>query len=341
MCYRVLHTSGCESSPKVLHGLWFLARAWNLTPRTPTQMKKSPSVFPAAEPQITPERDAPGIPALLERLRSKDAQAAWEEFLLDYSAVLYQAARASLQDRDEIADCFVYMCEQLAKGGFRRLLQFRPAGPASFTTWLRVVARNLWFDWHRKVHGRLRPFKSVDGLSPLEREVYRCRYERGLSRGSTLGRLQATSPAITEAELENLETRVENVLSPSQRWILAERKQSAPQSPREPIGADGESQSIDAVEQAPSPEARVLDAEQRAALRRSVESLPPDERLVVRLRFEGELSLEEIARLTGLGDAQRAHRRLAAILHKLRAALGQGADRKTAGGVREIRQETR
>ena len=304
-------------------------------------MKKSPSVIPAAEPPITPKRDASGIPALLERLRSKDAQAAWEELLLEYSAVLYQAAQASLQDRDEIADCFVYMCEQIAKNGFRRLLQFRPDGPASFTTWLRVVARNLSFDWHRRVHGRIRPFKSVQELSPLELEVYRCRYERSLSKESTLERLQATSPEITEAELEDSEIRVEKVLSPSQRWILAARKRSTPQIPLEPIGADGESQSIDAADQAPSPEARVLDAEQRVALRRSVESLQPDERLVVRLRFEGELSLEEIARLTGLGDAQRAHRRLAAILHKLRAALGQGAHRKNAGVVREISQETK
>lgn len=46
------------------------------------------------------------------------------------------------------------------------------------------------------------------------------------------------------------------------------------------------------------PEASVLDAEHRAAIIDAVESLPAPQRDVVLLRFYGDLSLEEIARVT-------------------------------------------
>ena len=125
--------------------------------------KPAGSTFPAGLPgglQATSRKP----PLLLERLRSTDSHAGWEEFLISYSPVLYQTIRAFTREEDDASDCFVFICEQLAKNSFRRLLQFDTNGTASFTTWLRVVARNLCFDWHRKKHGRFRPFKSIQNL---------------------------------------------------------------------------------------------------------------------------------------------------------------------------------
>lgn len=45
--------------------------------------------------------------------------------------------------------------------------------------------------------------------------------------------------------------------------------------------------------------------------------LSAEEGLLLQLRFDQELSFDEIARLTGLGGSQRAHRHIAAILKKL------------------------
>ena len=50
----------------------------------------------------------PGIGALLDRLRSSDAHTAWEEFLCQYSPVLYQTARAYTADADAAAVSIVY-----------------------------------------------------------------------------------------------------------------------------------------------------------------------------------------------------------------------------------------
>jgi len=108
------------------------------------------------------------IAPLLEGLRSSNASDAWVEFLQWYGPVLYQAARTHTSSQDVAAECYVYICEQLAHNRFKRLLKFNPKGRASFTTWLRVVVRNLCFDWQRSQSGRHRPFKSLAGLSPLE-----------------------------------------------------------------------------------------------------------------------------------------------------------------------------
>src|SRR5947207_3864432 len=150
----------------------------------------------------------PGIAALLDRLRSPGADVAWEEFLRQYSPLLYQAARAYTADADAAADCYLNICEHLARNRFRRLLKFELEGSASFSTWLRVVARNLCFDWHRSRTGRRRPFKSLQHLSQLELEVYGCRVERGLSEEETLQHLRPIFPELGWDQLTEVERRI-------------------------------------------------------------------------------------------------------------------------------------
>ena len=49
--------------------------------------------------------------------------------------------------------------------------------------------------------------------------------------------------------------------------------------------------------------------------------LPEQERLLIRLRFEHDLTLDQIAKLTGLKDAQTVDRRLRQILDSMRESL--------------------
>lgn len=259
------------------------------------------------------------IAALLVKLRGAEAENGWQEFLLQYSGVLYQTAKTLAQDEDDVADCFVYICEQLAKDRCRRLLRFKPDGAASFVTWLRVVARNLSCDWHRKQHGRLRPFRILQCFPPLEQEAYRCRFERRLSRAETLLHLRGAWPGVNEDDLTRIEERIEDALNPAQRWILSLRAQALQSNI--PAGDEADSTMLEVADPAPSPESVVENAEQRWMLQKCAEALPREEQLILRLRFEDELSLDEIARLTGLGDAQRVHRRLTSILQTLRSAI--------------------
>jgi len=262
-----------------------------------------------------------GIAGLLEGLRSSNSWDAWAEFLEHYSPVLFQTARACTDNEDAAADCYLHICQQLAHNRFRRLMKFKPEGSANFLTWLRVVARNLCFDWYRSSLGRQRPFKSVQCLSLLEREVYRCRIERGFSEGKTLEELQATFPGVNPAELSSIEDRIQSSLSSRQQWILSTRHQPTVSQTVALLGEETGQDAIDVADQRPDQESQMLTQQEQAQLQKCVARLPSDERLLLQLRFEQELSLGEISRLMGLGDAQRVHRRLAAILGKLRVGM--------------------
>jgi RNA polymerase sigma factor (sigma-70 family) len=263
-----------------------------------------------------------GVAPLLEALRSPDSCGdAWAEFLESYSTVLYQTARTCTSDDDSAADCYLHICERLGRNGFRRLLKFKPQGSASFTTWLRVVSRNLCFDWHRSQCGRPRPFKSLQRLSPLELEVYNCRFVHGSSQQETLHRLESRFPGVELSELSEIEERLQGALTSRQQWLLGTRRQASFSVSVAVAADEDEPGTLDVPDPTPDQETQITDQEQQVRLWKNVASLPAKERLLLQLRFEQELSFEEIARLCGLQDAQRAHRTLAAVLKKLRHAM--------------------
>lgn len=262
------------------------------------------------------------VAPLLEALRSPDSCGeAWAEFLECYSSVLYQSARICTSDVDSTADCYLHICEGLARNGFRRLLKFKPGGSASFSTWLRVVARNLCFDWHRSQRGRPRPFKSLQHFSSLELEVYNCRFLNGSSPQETLHKLQLRFPGVQLSDLSEIEERLQASLSSRQQWILGARRQAEFSAPVAVAGEEDEPSTVDVADPSPSQETKIVNNEELLWLGKSVASLPAQERLLLQLRFEQDLSLHEIASLIGLHDAQRVHRTLSAILKKLRNAM--------------------
>lgn len=69
-----------------------------------------------------------------------------------------------------------------------------------------------------------------------------------------------------------------------------------------------------------TPERALSDFEQRRRLQRALEELPDDQREVVLLRLERELSLEEIGEITGVGR-ETVKSRLRYAMDKLRARL--------------------
>ena len=136
----------------------------------------------------------PQIAGILGRLNSSEAQEAWAGFLQTYSPLMLQVVRLFERDQDHVSDCFLFVCEKLCRGGFRRLRRFRPEGPAKFSTWLRAVTRNLCLDWRRQEFGRHRVFQSVARLPALDREVFRCVYEQGMPLEETFLALRARYP---------------------------------------------------------------------------------------------------------------------------------------------------
>src|ERR1700747_1867152 len=165
--------------------------------------------------------------AVLEGLRSSQSREAWAEFLREYSPLIFHTCEFSTSDSDQAADCFLFACEQISRTRFRRLLRFRPEGAASFPTWLRVVVRNLCLDWRRKQLGRPRLLRSIARLPQLEGEVYRCRYEQGLSLDETFLLLCPNFPGLSMQRLVETEAHVRESLSPRQLWLVSARKARA------------------------------------------------------------------------------------------------------------------
>lgn len=262
------------------------------------------------------------ISRILNDLGSNQPRQAWTDFLELYSPVILQVVRLLEVDADHVNDCFLFVCQQLSHRNFRRLRRFIAEGPASFATWLRAVVRRLCLDWRRKEFGRARIFESIARLEPLDHEVFRCLYQDGVPMDEALLALSPRFPSLTGQELANSFRRVRNSLTPRQLWLLGTRR---PRS--EPLETAEISRDVSLLEKlrdpAPDPEALAARHQQHVALVEALARLPHSERLLVRLRFEQELTLEQVARLAGLADAQTADRRLRKILDDLRKQFGK------------------
>ena len=80
------------------------------------------------------------------------------------------------------------------------------------------------------------------------------------------------------------------------------------------------------------PEEVAQDEQQQERLAAALAQLPPAQRLLLRLRYEQELTLAEVARLTGLHDPFRANRQIQAALAAVAAIMNRsssGQSRKT------------
>jgi RNA polymerase sigma factor (sigma-70 family) len=258
----------------------------------------------------------PPLEILLRNLYSADQQGAWVDFLSEYANVIYQVVRHLETDPDNAADCFQFVCEQLIDHRSKRLRKFKGDGPATFSTWLRAIVRNLCIDWHRKQFGRHRLFSSVTQLPVFDQQVFRMVYERAVPPEDCVAILAAEFPNTTIHQITESRNRIEGALTPKQRWLIAQRVGNQ-------NGNAEHSEEIlrDVKDAGPDPEAQAIENERKRRLERAMKSLSPNDRLLIRLRFEEGLTLEKAAALLGLGNAQKADRQVREILERLRKLM--------------------
>ena len=264
--------------------------------------------------------DYPQPDQLLRHFRSREPRQAWATFLDAYSPLVVDVVRLFERDQDAVADCYLFVCEQLSRNNFRRLLRFRPDGPAAFSTWLCAVVRNLCLDYHRREFGRHRVFESVARMRPLDQEVFQALFVECLPAEEAYPRLKPRFAALTFDQFGESAGRVQQALSDRQRWLLAVRRARAAHSPTGSAEQD-EASLLQIPSEAPNPESWAALQEERAALVRGMARLSTRERLLIRLRFERDLTLEEIANLLRLDNAQSADRRIREALEKLRNGM--------------------
>lgn len=242
------------------------------------------------------------IRALLHRLNSAEAGAAWAEFLDLYAQHIMGIAAQIEFEQDRLDECFLHVCEKLCENNFRRLLKFNPAGRATLRTWLGTVVFNLCVDWHRSEYGRARMLPAISALAEFDQAVYRLVLEQQMGKKSAFERLRSDHPDLTRKALDSSLERIHRALTPRQRWRLSLGGRSRP---RPATGHDaGQINQLPSSER--GPEAQLQACEETELVNRALSRLPPEQRLLLYWRFQEGLSLKNIAKLADLGSTSRA-----------------------------------
>ena len=269
--------------------------------------------------EMTKERSTDSSSAeLLARLRSRGRSEAWQEFLAIYSPLIMHIVGQYEHHRDSRDDCYLFICEKLSAKDFSRLLSYSPEGPASFRSWLNVVIVNLCIDWSRHRQGRLRPYKSIRKLSLFDQLVFKYRFQQRVGLQTCLVSMQAEFPDLTEFQLAGAVTRINKALTPKQQWLLSTRHAQTVSLDGLKIG----SEICEPVESGHDPEQATARGQQHDKLQQALVKLTPHHRLLIKLRYQQDLSLREVARLTRLGDPFRARRHIQTALAELAKHLG-------------------
>jgi RNA polymerase sigma factor (sigma-70 family) len=254
---------------------------------------------------------------LLQRLATPAAGEAWKVFLRRHTALIVSVARQYHHDEQRMRDCYLFVCEKLYDDGFRRLLAYRQADKVQFSSWLRAVVANLCVDWLRSEFGRQHRFRAISELPELEQQIYAHRFEQGMSIPACYQAISARFPEVTEVQLAAVIRRLNRKLTPRQHWLLATRHRSAvsidePEVQREASLALGGGD---------DPETLAADEQQQARLEAALKQLEPQQRLLLKLRYQQGLTLQEVARLAGLQDPFRARYLVQQALQRLQSLL--------------------
>ena len=236
----------------------------------------------------------------------------WAAFLDAYSAVLHNVVRQYEADNSASDDCFEFVCAKLSDHDFRRLKAFDPNGPAKFRTWLTVVTANLCKDWRRSVVGRKQLPECVRQLPEFDQLVFECFYRHGMTHSECLHVLKNRFTKITLEQISGTNARLHSRLSSNQRWQLSIKR--AETQTFDDSEADHQANDND-------PEFHVQSDEDRLRLKKAMARLEPQQRLMLQLRYQQDLTLREVAHLAGLSDPFKARRQIDAALAALSLAM--------------------
>jgi RNA polymerase sigma factor for flagellar operon FliA len=181
-------------------------------------------------------------------------------------------------------------------------------GRASLATYLTVVVERLLADQRMHARGRWRPSVEASRLGPAALLLESLVRRDGRSIEAALPIVQSTDPSITRAYAEALLAR------------LPERRARV-------VVTDLDDGTVESLAGRESADARALAHEARAisgrtteTVRRTLDALPLEDRMLLKFRFVAAMSIAEISRMTRLPQ-RPLYRRLQHILDAFRRAL--------------------
>ena len=259
-------------------------------------------------------------PELLDLFQT-DPRRAWDRFIDRYADFILSTLHHLGFDYDEAMDRFVFVCEKLSEGGYRRLCQVQFAGQrGDLTPWIRTVVRHLSISWARSVDGRRRLFKSVERLPARERRIFELYFWQGRTPSEIHEQLRAEAQDdLSLAAVLDALGKVFEHLDAHQRWRLA--SQLARHRPTIPVESPHPESGV--VYEPPareiSPEQALLLKERQGRFESALDGLASRDRLILQLRYEEAMSLAEVAQIVRVSPST-VKNSLRASLNSLRAS---------------------
>jgi RNA polymerase sigma factor (sigma-70 family) len=135
-----------------------------------------------------------------------------------------------------------------------------------------------------------------------------------MTRLDCLNALSSQFTDLTEERIAAINSRIHLLLSSRQRWQLLARKRTTI-SLSEPATKDHAR--AQPTEPGPQIDLIAQTKQDLERLEKTMSQLSPDERLILRLRYQHDLTLEEVARHMNLTNPNQARRQIEAAIAKL------------------------
>jgi DNA-directed RNA polymerase specialized sigma24 family protein len=256
-----------------------------------------------------------------ERLRlllAEDPARGWRAFIDGYTPMLLTLIeRAGIVDRDETMEVYVQACERLAAHDYAALRRRDPS-LGSLAGWLAVIVKRAAVDWVRSRAGRRRMFAAIREMDPFHQRLFELFYWDGRrpTEAAELLSVEMRHEVRLDLVFDALE-RIDSALSARHRSeliSLTARSQAA-------LSLEGDDERSIAEPPAPDldPETLLRARERNDQLTRALAALPPEDAVIVSLKFVEGLTRAQIQRFLRLPEL--TEHRVRTIVATLRAHL--------------------
>jgi DNA-directed RNA polymerase specialized sigma24 family protein len=259
-----------------------------------------------------------GDGVLIEKFQD-DPEGAYALLLERYTPVMLGMIRRFMHDPDEVMEVYTAICERLRAYDYQALRRFRMN--SEITPWLSVVVANACRDRFRKRRMQSVPQSVLSRLDTRERLVFKYYYQSNLSHQEIAETVTAKhSIACSVVEVVKALEKIEGCLSTNKRWhLLSALRANRAVLSLDDLGEDGYWPEPEDAES--NAEEALQQHESLQHLNQVLDSLQPEDHLLVLLRFEQGMRAHQIAQVMQYDNYKYVYTRLRTIVSRLRRQL--------------------
>lgn len=248
-----------------------------------------------------------------------DPAGAYPELLDRYSPDLVHMIRRHMRDADDVMEVYTTVCERLRANDYQSLRRFRSDGV--LLPWLAVVAANACRDQFRKKRASSVPNSVLAQLDEREQLVFRYHFRERMC-SDDIAEIISGKHGIpcTVVSVHEAIAWINDLLSTKKRWLLlCALNANRPALSIDDLGESGFQPA--APDEFVAMDEAAREREQLACLSAALKSLGPDDRLMVMLRFEQDMTASQIADVMRIESHKHVYTRLRTIMGRLRRNL--------------------